>query len=135
MADLLYLRVTSCATVVPLPKGGAVTDKVVIVVTAASRRECRKIARHLVDKKLAACVNITQPIESVYRWEGKIADEKEYLMLVKSTRELFPEIKLEISGLHSYQTPEIICLPIIEGSRDYLQWISDSVKPPPPAMA
>jgi periplasmic divalent cation tolerance protein len=136
MADLLYLRVTFCATIVPLPKGGAVTDKVVIMVTAASRRECRKIARHLVDKKLAACVNITQPIESVYRWEGKIADEKEYLMLIKSTRELFPEIKLEISGLHSYHTPEIICLPIIEGSRDYLQWISDSVKlagPPEPA--
>lgn len=108
------------------------TDKVVIMVTAASRRECRKIARHLVDKKLAACVNITQPIESVYRWEGKIADEKEYLMLIKSTRELFPEIKLEISGLHSYHTPEIICLPIIEGSRDYLQWISDSVKPAAP---
>jgi periplasmic divalent cation tolerance protein len=136
MADLLYLRVTFCATIVPLPKGGAVTDKVVIMVTAASRRECRRIARHLVDKKLAACVNITQPIESVYRWEGKIADEKEYLMLIKSTRELFPEIKLEISGLHSYHTPEIICLPIIEGSRDYLQWISDSVKlaaPPEPA--
>jgi periplasmic divalent cation tolerance protein len=132
MADLLYLRVTSCATIVPLPKGGAVTDKVVIMVTAASRRECRKIARHLVDKKLAACVNITQPIESVYRWEGKIADEKEYLMLIKSTRELFPEIKLAISGLHSYHTPEIICLPIIEGSRDYLQWISDSVKPAAP---
>jgi periplasmic divalent cation tolerance protein len=129
MADLLYLRVTSCATIVPLPKGGVVTDKVVIMVTAASRRECRKIARHLVDKKLAACVNITQPIESVYRWEGKIVGEKEYLMLIKSTRELFPEIKLEISKLHSYHTPEIICLPIIEGSQDYLQWISDSVKP------
>jgi len=113
-----------------------VTDKVVTMVTAASRRECRKIARHLVDKKLAACVNITQPMESVYRWKGKIADEKEYLMLIKSTRELFPEIKLEISELHSYHTPEIICLPIVEGSRDYLQWISDSVKPAaPPAMA
>lgn len=108
------------------------TDKVVILVTAASRRECGKIACHLVDKKLAACVNITQPIRSIYRWEGEIADEKEYLMLIKSTRELFPEIKLEISKLHSYHTPEIICLPIIEGSRDYLQWISDSVKPAAP---
>jgi periplasmic divalent cation tolerance protein len=106
------------------------------MVTAASRRECRKIARHLVEAKLAACVNITQPIESIYRWEGRIADEKEFLMLIKSTRELFPEIELEISRLHSYHTPEIICLPIVAGSRNYLQWVSDSVKPAaPPEVA
>lgn len=104
------------------------TDKVVIMVTAASRRECRKIARHLVEEKLAACVNITQAIESIYRWEGKLADEKEFVMLIKSTRELFPEIKAAIAKLHSYHTPEIICLPIIDGSRNYLQWIADSVK-------
>lgn len=105
------------------------TDKVVIMVTASSLRECRKIARHLVEGKLAACVNITQPIQSVYRWEGKVTGDKEYLMVIKSTRELFAEIKTEISKLHSYQTPEIICLPIIDGSQDYLQWLSDSVKP------
>jgi periplasmic divalent cation tolerance protein len=104
------------------------TDKIIIMVTAASRRECRKIARHLVAARLAACVNITPPIESIYRWEGKIADEKEFLMLIKSTRDLFPEIKLEIAKLHSYQTPEIICLPILDGSRNYLQWVTDSVK-------
>ena len=105
------------------------TDKVVIMVTAASRRECRKIARHLVDARLAACVNITQPIESIYRWEGKVAEEKEFLMLIKSTRDLFPKIKAEIGRIHSYHTPEIICLPIIDGSRNYLEWISESVKP------
>jgi periplasmic divalent cation tolerance protein len=110
-----------------------VTDKVVIMVTAGSRRECRKIARHLVEAKLAACVNITQAIESVYHWEGKIADEKEFLLLIKSTRELFPEIKAEISRMHSYDTPEIICLPILDGSRDYLRWVSDSVKRGAPA--
>ncbi len=106
------------------------TDKVVIMVTAASRRECRKIARHLVEAQLAACVNITQPVESLYRWEGKLAHEKEFVMLIKSTRDLFPEIKTEISRIHSYHTPEIICLPIIDGSRNYLQWVSDSVKRP-----
>lgn len=105
------------------------TDKVVIMVTAASRRECRKIARHLVEAKLAACVNITLVVESIYRWEGKLADDKEFLMLIKSTRGLFPQIKAEISKIHSYHTPEIICLPIIDGSRNYLQWIGDSVKP------
>jgi periplasmic divalent cation tolerance protein len=107
-----------------------VTDKVVIMVTAASRRECRKIARHLVEARLAACVNVTQAVESLYRWEGKIADEKEFVLFIKSTRDLFPEIKAEISRIHSYHTPEIICLPIIDGSRNYLQWVSDSVKAP-----
>jgi periplasmic divalent cation tolerance protein len=112
-----------------------VTDKVVILVTAASKKACRKIARHLVESKLAACVNITQPIESVYRWEGKIAHDREYQLFIKSTRELFPEIKAAISERHSYHTPEIICLPIIEGSRNYLQWIGDSVKPASPTDA
>jgi periplasmic divalent cation tolerance protein len=112
-----------------------VTDKVVIMVTAASKRECRKIARHLVEARLAACVNITQPIESLYRWKGKVADDREYQLLIKSTRELFPEIKAAISKLHSYHTPEIICLSIIDGSRNYLQWVSDSVKPAGPAEA
>lgn len=105
------------------------TDKVVILVTAANRDECKKIARHLVEKRLAACVNISQPIESVYRWEGQIAEEGEFLLIIKSIRELFSEIKTEISKVHSYHTPEIICLPVIDGSRNYLQWISDSVKP------
>jgi periplasmic divalent cation tolerance protein len=106
-----------------------VTDKVVIFVTAASSGEGKKIARHLVETRLAACVNILQPMESVYRWEGKIAEEREFLLIIKSTGELFPEIKAEISKIHSYHTPEIICLPVIEGSRNYLQWVSDSVKP------
>ncbi len=106
------------------------TDKVVILVTAASKKQCRAIARRLVESKLAACVNITQPIESLYHWEGQIACDREYQLVIKSTRKLFPEINAAITELHSYKTPEIICLPIIEGSRKYLQWIEDSVKRP-----
>ena len=105
------------------------TDKVVILVTVANKEECRIIARHLVESKLAACVNITEPIESIYRWEGKISQDQEHQLFIKSTRELFPEIQAAISSLHSYETPEIICLPIIEGSQAYLQWVDDSVKP------
>ena len=105
------------------------TDKIVILVTVASRDEGKRIARQLVEKRLAACVNISQPIESIYRWEGQIAEEGEFLLIIKSIRELFTEIKTEISKVHSYHTPEIICLPVIDGSRNYLQWISDSVKP------
>ena len=109
------------------------TDKVVIMVTASSRRECRKIARRLIEEKLAACVSITQPIQSVYRWEGKVEQSKEFLMFIKTNRDLFPQIKAEIALIHSYHTPEIICLPIIDGSPNYLQWISDSVQPSPEA--
>ena len=106
------------------------TDKVVIMVTARSRRECRKIARRLVDEKLAACVNITQGIQSVYHWEGKVVQEREYLMFIKTTRDLFPEIETEIALIHSYHTPEIICLPIIDGSRNYMQWLGEAVRKP-----
>jgi periplasmic divalent cation tolerance protein len=127
---LLYLWLNDPRNRATAPEGGLVTDKIVILVTAASRRECRKIARHLVEARLAACVNITQPIESIYRWEGKLADDDEFLLLIKSTRELFPRIKKEISRIHSYHTPEIICLPIIDGSRNYLQWVTDSLKKP-----
>jgi periplasmic divalent cation tolerance protein len=129
LPELLYLPGRFRASRHPAIVGGIVTDKVVILVTAANRDECKKIARHLVETRLAACVNISQPIESVYRWEGQIAEEGEFLLFIKSTSGLFPEIKTEISKIHSYHTPEILCLPVIDGSRDYLQWISDSVKP------
>lgn len=103
------------------------TDKIIILVTAGSREESEKIARLLVESRLAACVNITQPVQSTYRWEGKVASDQEHQLFIKSTRELFPEIQAAITRIHSYQTPEIICLPIIDGSPGYLQWIADSV--------
>jgi len=106
-----------------------VTDKIVILVTAANRDESRRIARHLVETRLAACVNILPPIESIYRWQGQIAEEGEFLLIVKSAKALFAEIETEILKLHSYRTPEIICLPIVEGSHNYLQWIAESVTP------
>ena len=106
------------------------TDKVVILVSVANRREGRQIARHLVENRLAACVNMTQTIESIYRWEGKLVEDKEVFLVIKSARPLFPEIKTAIKRIHTYHTPEIICLPIIEGSENYVQWISDSVKVP-----
>jgi periplasmic divalent cation tolerance protein len=104
------------------------TDKVVILVTASKLTEARKIARHLVDSKLAACVNVLPPVQSIYRWQGKVAVEKEFLLFIKSTRELFSELRAAILKLHSYTTPEIVCLPIVDGSPEYLQWVSDSVK-------
>jgi len=104
------------------------TNKVVVLVTSASVEESRKIATYLVEERLAACVNITPPIESVYRWEGKIAHDQEYQLFIKSTDELFPEIRAAIAKLHSYQTPEIICLPVVDGAPGYLRWLDESVK-------
>jgi periplasmic divalent cation tolerance protein len=115
-----------------------VTDKIVILVTAGSLRESKKIARRLVEQRLAACVNILPPIQSLYRWKGKLNEDREFLMLIKSSRELFEEIKAAVLTLHSYTTPEIICLPIVDGSADYLQWITDSteqVSQPPDSAA
>jgi periplasmic divalent cation tolerance protein len=105
------------------------TDKIVVLVTCGSRKEARKIARALVERRLAACVNeIGAPVTSVYRWKGKGETAKEFLLVVKTTKKRFAALREAIRELHSYEVPEIIALPIVEGSRDYLDWISESVK-------
>jgi periplasmic divalent cation tolerance protein len=103
------------------------TDKVVVFITSPNLKESRKIARVLVEAKLAACVNICSPVQSVYRWKGKVEQAREYLLVVKSNRELFPKLQAAVSTLHSYKIPEIICLPIVDGSLQYLQWLDDSL--------
>ena len=105
------------------------TDKVVALVTSGSLPECEKIATALVEKRLAACVNVVPNIRSFYRWEGKIQDEQEFLMVIKTTRARFSELRAEVERLHSYQVPEIICLPILEGAEPYLRWVEESVRP------
>lgn len=105
------------------------TDKLVVLVTVGNPREARKIAKVLVNARLAACVNISTAVQSIYRWQGKIETGREVLLVIKTSREIFPELQAEIRKLHSYATPEIICLPIIDGSREYLEWLGQSVKP------
>jgi periplasmic divalent cation tolerance protein len=105
------------------------TDKIVVLTTCGSAREARRIARALVERRLAACVNIQQlPVRSVYRWKGRVESAKEYLLLIKTSRKRFAALEKAIRGLHSYEVPEIIALPIAVGSLDYLAWISDSVR-------
>ena len=105
-----------------------VSDKIVVLVTCGSAKEARSIARSLVERKLAACVNLLPvPVESVYRWKGSIESAKEFLLIVKTTRKRFAAVKAEVLRLHSYEVPEIIALPIAMGSQDYLAWIADSV--------
>lgn len=99
------------------------TNFIVILVTAGSEKEAETLATTLVDERLAGCVNIIGPVRSIYRWEGKIADEKEWLLVIKSRAELFAAIEERVKALHSYQTPEVIALPVPYGSRAYLQWL------------
>jgi len=98
-------------------------DFVLILVTTTSEEEARKIALSLVEKKLAACVNLLKDVESIYRWKGKISNEKEVLMLIKTRKKLYKSVEGEVKKLHSYEVPEIIALPIIAGSKDYFYWM------------
>lgn len=103
------------------------TDKIVVLVTCGSAKEARRIARALVEKRLAACGNILEaPVRSIYRWKGMVETAKEYLLLIKTSRKRFAALQAEVKRLHSYDVPEIIALPIASGSPEYLKWISES---------
>lgn len=99
----------------------------VALATCATLEEARKIARGVVEKRLAACVNIvTHAVESFYAWEGKLENSSEYLLMMKTTDERVEELQKEVLNLHSYDTPEFIVLPIVGGSEEYLKWLEDS---------
>jgi periplasmic divalent cation tolerance protein len=101
----------------------------VVLTTCASPQEGRRIARSVVTKRLAACVNIAlSPVESVYRWKGKVEKAREYLLIFKTTAARLAELEKEVKRLHSYDVPEFIVLPIVAGSSDYLAWLWDSVR-------
>lgn len=104
------------------------TDKIVILVACASHKEARSIAKSLVEKRLAACVQeLTAPMRSTYHWKGKIESVNEFLLLIKTTRKHFSAVKKAVKQLHSYEVPEIVALPIVQGAPDYLSWIKKSV--------
>jgi len=101
-----------------------VTDKIVVFSTCSSRDEAARIARDLVDSRLAACVNVIAGVNSVYRWQGAIEEAEEVALIVKSSRALFDALRARIEKLSSYTTPEVIAVPIVEGSEAYLQWMN-----------
>ena len=103
------------------------TDKKLVLTTASSSDEARKIARALVERRLAACVNILPQIESVYRWKGKVEEAQEWLLIIKTTAAGFERVRDVIRELHSYQLPECVCVSIEDGSPEYLEWIGESV--------
>jgi len=100
-------------------------DEIVVFITASNEDEAAKIAKALVENKLAGCVNIIKNIRSIYSWQGKIEDEPEVLMIAKTQKSLFNDLSKKVKELHSYTVPEIIALPIVDGSEDYLQWLRE----------
>jgi periplasmic divalent cation tolerance protein len=105
-----------------------VSEPIVVLVTCGSEEEAIKIAQSLVEERLAACVNLVSPVRSIYRWEGKICDEKEWILIIKTQKQRFEELEKKAKSLHSYSVPEIIALPIIEGSSSYLDWLEEMTK-------
>lgn len=103
----------------------------IVLVTCAKRAEARQIARAVVGRHLAACVNIIlSPLESFYTWKGKLEKAREYLLVMKTTAKRLAELETEVRRLHSYDVPEFIALPISEGSAKYLSWFDESVVKP-----
>ncbi|OGL46193.1 MAG: hypothetical protein A2W05_11060 [Candidatus Schekmanbacteria bacterium RBG_16_38_10] len=99
-----------------------------IITTVNSDSAAKKIAQALIEEKLAACVNIIPSVTSIFRWEGKVSTESELILIAKSKEKLFDEIKDKILSLHPYKLPEIITVPIVDGSKEYLKWVEDELK-------
>lgn len=98
-------------------------DIIVIFITAGNRAEAEQIGQSLVEKKLIACCNIVEPVFSIFHWQSKIFRENEVLLILKSVLDRFDLITEEVKKMHSYETPEIIAMPIVAGSEDYLNWV------------
>lgn len=102
-------------------------NPIVVLVTAGSEEEARQLVRHLLEQKLIACANLV-PVNSLYMWEGEMQDDREVLMIIKTHSTVFADKLVEtIKAQHSYDVPEIIAMPIVLGSQDYLRWIVDEV--------
>jgi periplasmic divalent cation tolerance protein len=102
-----------------------------VLTTAGSESEATSLARALVERRLAACVNVVPQIASIYRWKGELARETEWLLLVKTVERRFPEVRAALRELHSYELPEIVAVPIAAGDPDYLAWLAAGSGPDP----
>ena len=106
------------------------TECIVVLVTVGTREEGERIATAVVAEQLAACVNIIGPIESIYRWDNQVQHDQELLLVIKTRAALAGELEVRVRALHSYQTPEVIALPITSGSHAYLDWLRGATRGP-----
>jgi periplasmic divalent cation tolerance protein len=104
------------------------SDPIVVLVTCGTEDEAVEIAHALVEERLAACVNMISPVRSIYRWEGKIWDEREWMLIIKTQKKRFEDLEKKVKSLHSYSVPEIIALPMVKGSASYLKWLKENTK-------
>lgn len=106
------------------------TDKIVVFGACDSEQQATTLARHLVEKRVAACVSIVPGARSFYHWKGAIEETAEWLLVIKSRRDLFPALRVEIGKIHSYEVPELLAVPVVEGSESYLAWLDRELGPP-----
>jgi periplasmic divalent cation tolerance protein len=106
------------------------TDKVIVFSTCASREEAKRIARTLVEERLAACVNVIGDIVSIYQWQGAVHEGDEAMLVVKSRRDLLARLQERLAVLHSYEVPEAIAIPVVDGLPAYLEWLERELDPP-----
>jgi periplasmic divalent cation tolerance protein len=104
-------------------------DFIVIYVTVGAAEEAGRIARALVEDRLAACVNQLPGVRSTYRWQGEVEQSNEELLIIKTRRDLLTSVHRRVRELHSYDLPELIALPVVDGSGEYLQWLDDQLMP------
>ncbi len=102
--------------------------EIIVLITAPKEEEALVMAKAVVESKLAACVNLVRNIRSIYRWQGAIEDDSETLMVVKTRTSLLAALTEKVKELHSYDVPEVIALPIIGGSQEYIQWLNESTQ-------
>lgn len=98
----------------------------VVFVMSGSADEAIKIARVLVEERLAACVNVVGPVRSIYRWRGAVEDAREHLLIIKIRARMYAKVERRVKQLHSYEVPEVIAIPLAGGSRRYLEWLLEA---------
>ncbi|HEV3334700.1 MAG TPA: divalent-cation tolerance protein CutA [Bryobacteraceae bacterium] len=106
----------------------SMTDKIVVLSTCASEEEAETLARSVVEQRLAACVNVIPRIRSYYRWKGALESSEEWLLLIKSSRDRFGELMAALEKAHSYEIPEVLALPVVDGAANYLNWIEVNLR-------
>ena len=104
------------------------TDKIVVLSTCATAADGERLARQLVESRLAACVNVIPGARSFYRWKGVVEDSPEVVLIIKSSRTLFDALRLELEKAHSYEIPEVLALSVVEGSEGYLHWLDGELR-------
>ena len=107
------------------------TDKIVVLNTCEKQEEAEALARLLIEQQLAACVSIVPRVRSFYRWKGAVESSEEFLLLIKSSRPLFDQLKAAIEKAHSYEIPEILALPVVDGAEQYLSWLQENLREGP----